>query len=90
MLAASAKTKSPKLVQEFLKYVASPEGQKIVSKGVGYPVGTTDASALPETYKPVASIVTSTSLAQGHALRAASRTAATVSGSISEGVPPRS
>lgn len=59
VLAASAKTKSPKLVQDFLKYVASPEGQKIVAAGVGYPVGTKDASQLPETYKPVASILTS-------------------------------
>jgi raffinose/stachyose/melibiose transport system substrate-binding protein len=59
VLAGSAKTKSPKLVQDFLKYVASPEGQKIVSAGVGYPVGTKDASQLPETYKPVASILTS-------------------------------
>jgi raffinose/stachyose/melibiose transport system substrate-binding protein len=59
VLAASAKTKSPKLVQDFLKFVASPDGQKIISTGVGYPVGTTDASELPDTYKPVASILTS-------------------------------
>lgn len=59
VLAASAKTKSPKLVQDFLKYVASPAGQKIVSAGVGYPVGTKDASQLPDTYKPVASVLTS-------------------------------
>jgi raffinose/stachyose/melibiose transport system substrate-binding protein len=59
VLAASAKTKSPKLVQDFLKYVASPDGQKIVSQGVGYPVGTKDESALGDTYKPVASILSS-------------------------------
>jgi raffinose/stachyose/melibiose transport system substrate-binding protein len=59
VLAASAKTKSPKLVTDFLKYVASPAGQKIVAEGVGYPVGTKDAAALPETYKPVASILSS-------------------------------
>ncbi len=58
-IAASAKTKSPKLVQEFLAYVASPAGQKIIAPGVGFPVGTTDASALPKTYKYVASIITS-------------------------------
>lgn len=60
VLAASAKTKSPKLVQDFLKWIAGPDGQKIVSQGVGYPVGTKDASALPDTYKPVASVLTST------------------------------
>jgi raffinose/stachyose/melibiose transport system substrate-binding protein len=59
VVAASAKTKSPKLVQQFLAYVASPAGQKIVSAGVGYPVGTKDASQLPDTYKPVASVLTS-------------------------------
>jgi raffinose/stachyose/melibiose transport system substrate-binding protein len=59
VIAASAKTKSPKLVQQFLAYIASPAGQKIISAGVGYPVGTKDASALPDTYKPVASILTS-------------------------------
>lgn len=58
-IAGSAKTKSPKLVQDFLKFVASPEGQKIVAPGAGFPVGTTDASALPDTYKPVASVITS-------------------------------
>jgi raffinose/stachyose/melibiose transport system substrate-binding protein len=59
VIAASAKTKSPKLVQQFLAYIASPAGQKVVSTGVGYPVGTKDAGALPDTYKPVASILTS-------------------------------
>lgn len=59
VIAASAKTKSPKLVADFLKFVASPEGQKVTSVAAGYPVGTTDASALPDTYKPVASILTS-------------------------------
>jgi raffinose/stachyose/melibiose transport system substrate-binding protein len=59
VVAASAKTKSPKLVQQFLAYIASPAGQKIVSAGVGYPVGTKDASQLPDTYKPVASVLTS-------------------------------
>ncbi|MDH2444866.1 extracellular solute-binding protein [Amnibacterium sp. CER49] len=59
VVAASAKTKSPKLVQQFLSYIAGPDGQKVVSVGVGYPVGTKDASALPDTYKPVASILTS-------------------------------
>ncbi|MEP6843061.1 MAG: ABC transporter substrate-binding protein [Pseudolysinimonas sp.] len=54
-LAASAKTKSPKLVSEFLAYVASPAGQKIVSPGPGFPVGTTDASTLPRAYKSIGS-----------------------------------
>jgi raffinose/stachyose/melibiose transport system substrate-binding protein len=57
-IAASAKTKSPKLVTEFLAYVASPAGQKIISTGVGFPVGTKNASAMPSTYQAVAPVVT--------------------------------
>jgi len=56
---ASSKTKSPKLVEEFLAYIASPEGQKIVSTGTGFPVGSTEASQLPSTYQDVAPVVIS-------------------------------
>ncbi len=58
-IAASAKTKSPKLVTDFLAYVASPAGQKIISTGVGFPVGSTQASQLPSTYQDVAPVVIS-------------------------------
>lgn len=58
-IAASAKTKSPKLVTQFLAYVASAAGQKVVASGVGFPVGTKDASAMPSTYQAVSSVVTS-------------------------------
>ena len=52
-LAASAKTKSPKLVSQFLAYVASPAGQKVIAVGAGFPVGTTDTSTLPRAYKAI-------------------------------------
>ncbi|HEY8318817.1 MAG TPA: extracellular solute-binding protein [Amnibacterium sp.] len=58
-IAASAKTKSPKLVEEFLAYIASPEGQKIISTGTGFPIGSKDASQLPSTYQDVAPVVIS-------------------------------
>ena len=58
-IAASAKTKSPKLVEEFLAYVASPAGQKVIAPGVGFPVGSKDASQLPSTYQDVAPVVIS-------------------------------
>ena len=59
-ITGSAHTKSPKLVASFLAYLASPAGQKIMAAGSGYfPVGTTDVSALPAQYKPVASMITS-------------------------------
>ena len=56
----SAHTKSPKLVASFLAFLASPAGQKVMAVDSGYfPVGTTDVSALPAQYQPVASMITS-------------------------------
>jgi raffinose/stachyose/melibiose transport system substrate-binding protein len=59
-ITGNAHTKSPKLVASFLAYLASPEGQKVLSTGSGYfPVGTTDVTALGPVYQPVASMITS-------------------------------
>ena len=59
-VAGSAHTASPKLVASFLAYLASPAGQKVLAADSGYfPVGTTEVSALPAQYKPVASMITS-------------------------------
>jgi raffinose/stachyose/melibiose transport system substrate-binding protein len=59
-VAGSAKTKSPKLVADFLKYIASPAGTKVLAEGQGtIPVNTTSSSALLPQYAPVADIITS-------------------------------
>lgn len=56
--AGSAKTKSPKLVADFLKYVVSAEGTKTLAGGQGtIPVNTTDTSSLLPQYAPVAKII---------------------------------
>lgn len=57
--AGSAKTKSPKLVADFLKFLASPDGTKTLAEGQGtIPVNTTDSSELLPQYAPVADIIT--------------------------------
>ncbi len=58
-LVASAKTKSPKLVSEFIDYVTSAEGAKTLADGQGtIPVNATDASSFLPQYAPVADKVT--------------------------------
>lgn len=54
-IAGSAKTKSPKLVAEFLQFLASPEGTGSFAKAQGsIPAVGADASNLQPQYKPVA------------------------------------
>jgi raffinose/stachyose/melibiose transport system substrate-binding protein len=60
VVAGSAKTKSPKLTADFLKFFTSEEGKKIVADGQGsIPVNTTDTSKLLPQYAPVAKLITS-------------------------------
>jgi len=55
-LAGNAKTKSPKLVKEFLKYFSEKEGAEMVAKGQGtLPVNLGDYP-LPASYEPIADL----------------------------------
>jgi raffinose/stachyose/melibiose transport system substrate-binding protein len=57
-VSASAKTKSPKLAQEFLKYIVSKDGQEAYSQAVGTIPVTADASTklLPQ-FEPVTDLI---------------------------------
>ncbi|BDZ44466.1 ABC transporter substrate-binding protein [Naasia aerilata] len=59
-VAGSSKTKSPKLVADFLKFFTEKEGSKTMADGQGtLPVNATDTSDLLPQYAPVADILTS-------------------------------
>jgi raffinose/stachyose/melibiose transport system substrate-binding protein len=58
VLAGSAKTKSPKLVADFLKYVISPEGSKTIAEGQGsIPVASSVTATLLPQYAPVQDMI---------------------------------
>lgn len=57
-LAGNAKTKSPDLVRDFIKYTISPEGAKAFADAQGsIPIGATDTSQLLPQYAEVADIL---------------------------------
>ena len=59
-VAASAKTKSPKLVQSFLKYILSDAGQQAYSKAVGtIPVTATASTTLLPQFETVKGLIAS-------------------------------
>jgi raffinose/stachyose/melibiose transport system substrate-binding protein len=59
-VAASAKTKSPKLTQGFLKFVLSAQGQESYSKSTGtIPITTSKSSALLPQYAGIRSMIAS-------------------------------
>jgi raffinose/stachyose/melibiose transport system substrate-binding protein len=59
-VSASAKTKSPKLTQDFLKYIVSPAGQEAYSKAVGtIPVTATSSTTLLPQFDTVKGMITS-------------------------------
>ncbi|HKT55462.1 MAG TPA: ABC transporter substrate-binding protein [Microbacterium sp.] len=59
-VAASAKTKSPKLAAAFLKYILSPAGQENYAKSVGaIPVGATSSTPLLPQYQTVKDYIVS-------------------------------
>jgi raffinose/stachyose/melibiose transport system substrate-binding protein len=58
VVAGSAKTKSPKLVEDFLKYFQSAEGSKILADGQGtIPITATAGAALLPQYLPVEELI---------------------------------
>jgi len=61
-VAASAKTKSPKLVQEFLKYIVSKKGQESYARHVGtIPVTATSSTTLLPQFTAVKGLIASDS-----------------------------
>ena len=58
VVTGSAKTKSPELVRDFLKYFISDDGKKVLANAYGaIPVNTTDTSSLLPQYAPVADLI---------------------------------
>ncbi|MGN8026470.1 ABC transporter substrate-binding protein [Microbacterium sp. 22242] len=59
-VAASAKTKSPKLATSFMKYILSPEGQSNYAASTGsIPIGATSSTTLLPQYQSVKDYITS-------------------------------
>jgi raffinose/stachyose/melibiose transport system substrate-binding protein len=58
VVAGSAKTKSPKLVADFLKYFQSADGQKVIAEAQGtIPVNSSGATQLLPQYAPVEQMI---------------------------------